>query len=42
MSQVVPAFVGTVRTGILEGLACGTSRNVRSSPLLLGLSGLGF
>ena len=32
MSQVVPAFVGTVRTGILEGLASGTSRDVPSSP----------
>ena len=31
MSQVVPAFVGTVRTGILEGLASGTSRDVPSS-----------
>ena len=41
MSQVVPAFVGTVRTGILEGLASGTSRDVPSK-LLLGLSGLGI
>ena len=32
MSQVVPAFVGTVRTGILEGLDSGTSRDVPSSP----------
>ena len=32
MSQVVPAFVGTVRTGVLEGLASGTSRDVPSSP----------
>ena len=32
MSQVVPAFVGTVRTGILEGLASGTSWDVRGSP----------
>ena len=32
MSQVVPAFVGSVRTGILEGLASGTSRDVPSSP----------
>ena len=32
MSQVVPAFVGTVRTGILEGLTSGTSRDVPSSP----------
>ena len=32
MSQVVPAFLGTVRTGILEGLASGTSRDVPSSP----------
>ena len=32
MSQVVPAFVETVRTGILEGLASGTSRDVPSSP----------
>ena len=34
MSQVVPAFVGTVRTGILEGLASGTSWDVPSSPSL--------
>ena len=32
MSQVVLAFVGTVKTGILEGLASGTSRDVPSSP----------
>ena len=32
MSQVVPAFVGTVRTGILEGLASGTPQDVPSSP----------
>ena len=32
MSQVVPDFVGTVRTGILEGLTSGTSRDVPSSP----------
>ena len=32
MSQVVPAFVGTVMTGILEGLISGTSRDVPSSP----------
>ena len=32
MSQVVPAFVGTVTTGILEGLGSGTSRDVPSSP----------
>ena len=28
MFQVVPAFVGTVRTGILEGLVSGTSWDV--------------
>ena len=32
MSQVVPGVLGTVRTGILEGLASGTSRDVPSSP----------
>ena len=32
MSQVVPTFVGTVRTGILEGLASGTCWDVPSSP----------
>ena len=32
MSEVVPAFLGTVRTGILVGLASGTSRDVPSSP----------
>ena len=32
MSQVVPAFLGTVRTGILEGLTSGTSRDVPSTP----------
>ena len=31
MSQIVPVL-GTVRTGILEGLASGTSRDVPSSP----------
>ena len=31
MSKVVPSYVGTVRTGILEGLASGTSRDVPSS-----------
>ena len=29
---VVPAFLGTVKTGILEGLASGTSQDVPSSP----------
>ena len=32
MSQVVPAFVGTVRTRILEGLTYGTCWDVLSSP----------
>ena len=32
MSQVVPAYLGTVRSGILEGLACGTCWDVPSSP----------
>ena len=32
MSQVVPALLGTVGTGILEGLASGTCWNVPSSP----------
>ena len=32
MSQVVPAFLGIVGTGILEGLASGTSQDVPSSP----------
>ena len=32
MSQVVPAFVGTVRTGIPEGLASGTPRDIPNSP----------
>ena len=32
MSQVVPALLGTVRTGILEGLASGTCWDVPSSP----------
>ena len=32
MSQVVPGVLGTVRTGILEGLASGTSWDVPSSP----------
>ena len=32
MSQVVPAYYGTVKTGILEGLACGTCWDVPSSP----------
>ena len=32
MSQIVPGVLGTVRTGILEGLASGTSRDVPSSP----------
>ena len=32
MSKVVPAFIGTVRTAILEGLASGISRDVPSSP----------
>ena len=32
MSQVVLAFVGTVRNGNLEGLASGTSWDVPSSP----------
>ena len=32
MSQVVQAYIGTVRTGILEGLACGTCWDVPSSP----------
>ena len=32
MSEVFPAFLGTVRTGILEGLTSGTSRDVPSSP----------
>ena len=32
MSFVVPAVLGTVRTGILEGLASGTSRDVLCSP----------
>ena len=31
MSQVVPAVLGMVRTGILEGLASGTSWDVPSS-----------
>ena len=32
MSFVVPAVLGTVRTGILEGLASGTYQDVQSSP----------
>ena len=32
MPQVVPTVLGTVRTGILEGLASGTSWDVPSSP----------
>ena len=32
MSEVVSAFLGNFRTGILEGLASGTSRDVPSSP----------
>ena len=32
MSQVVPDVLGTVRTGILEGLASGTCQDVPSSP----------
>ena len=32
MSEVVPAFLGTLRTAILEELASGTSRDVPSSP----------
>ena len=32
MSREVPGFLGTVRTGILEGLASGTSQDVPSSP----------
>ena len=32
MTQVVPAFLGTVRTGILEGLPSGTCWDVPSSP----------
>ena len=32
MSEVVPAFPGTVTTGIIEGLASGTSRDVQGSP----------
>ena len=32
MSQVVPAFVGIVRTGIQEGLTYGTCWDVLSSP----------
>ena len=32
MSQVVPTVLGIVRTGILEGLASGTSRDIPSSP----------
>ena len=32
MSQVVQAYLGTVRTGILEDLACGTCSDVPSSP----------
>ena len=36
MSQVVPTvLLGTVRTGILEGLASGTSWDVRGSPSFL-------
>ena len=34
MSHVVPALLGAVRTGILEGLTSGTSRDVPSSPSL--------
>ena len=32
MSQVVPTLLGTVGTGILEGLASGTCWDVPSSP----------
>ena len=32
MSQVVPAILGTVRTGTLEGLTYGTCWDVLSSP----------
>ena len=32
MSQVVPALLGTVGTGILEGLASGTCWEVPSGP----------
>ena len=38
MSQVVPTVLGTVRTGILEGLASGTCWNVPNCPeAILGL-----
>ena len=36
MFQVVPVLPGTVRTGILEGLAPGTCWDVPSGPTLLG------
>ena len=36
MSQIVPVILGTVRTGILEGLASGTYWDVPVVPAILG------
>ena len=36
MSQVVPTVLGTIRTGILEGVISGTSWDVQVVPALLG------